>query len=231
MSEPAGDPKGPPYPPPPGGEWHWPPQLTVAVAIALQVLLPNQLSISNAFKWTLPALEGVMLVALFIASPQRLEAPHSVRRVLTLGITAIVSVANGISLVLLAHLLLNKTLSSGPQGHQLIIAGSEIWLTNVLIFALWYWEIDRGGPGVRAAGFDDRPDFQFPHMTDEVAALYPGWRPRFPDYLYLSLTNASALSPTDTMPLSTQAKMIMGFQSLISLVTIGLVVSRAVNIL
>jgi uncharacterized membrane protein len=223
--------KSPAYPPPPGGEWHWPPQLSVVVAITLQLLLPDRLSAGPMWKWILPALEGLVLIALVIASSQRLEAPHSVRRTLTLSLTAIVSIANGISLVLLAHLLLNKGLSSGNQGHALIIAGSEIWLTNVLIFALGYWELDRGGPGIRAVGLDGAPDFQFPQMTDEVATLYPGWRPQFADYLYLSLTNATALSPTDTMPLSVQAKMIMGLQSLISLVTIGLVVSRAVNIL
>ncbi len=231
MSDAADDSKGPPYPPPPHGEWHWPPQLTMVVAILLQVLLPNRLSVGDLIKWILPALEGVMLVALVLASPQRLEAPHSLRRILTLGITAVVSIANGIALVLLAHLLLNKDLSSGPQGHSLIIAGSEIWLTNVLLFAFWYWEMDRGGPGLRAGGLDQRPDFLFPQMTDEPSALYPGWRPMFVDYLYLSLTNAIAFSPTDTMPLSVQAKLVMGFQSLISLVTIGLVISRAVNIL
>jgi uncharacterized membrane protein len=212
------------YPPPPGGEPHWPPQLTVLVAIALQLLMPNRLTVGP--NWVLPTLEGVMLLALFVASPQRLEAPHSVRRLLTLTITATVSVANGISLVLLAHLLLNHNVENG---HQLIIGGSEIWLTNVLIFSLWYWELDRGGPGNRAAGMDRSPDLLFPQMTE--VRLCRGWRPQFPDYLYVSLTNAAAFSPTDTMPLSVQAKMIMGLQSLISLVTIGLVVSRAVNIL
>lgn len=231
MSETAAATKGPPYPPPPRGEWHWPPQLTVVAAIVLQLLLPDRLTLFNNLKWILPALEGVMLIALFVSSPQRLVAPHSVRRTLMLGLTAVVSLANGISLVLLAHLLLNKGLSSGHQGHELIVAGSAIWLTNVMIFGLWYWEVDRGGPGYRAAGCDEQPDFQFPQMTDEVSALYPGWRPVFLDYLYLSLTNATALSPTDTMPLSVQAKMLMGLQSLISLVTLGLVVSRAVNIL
>lgn len=200
----------------------------MVVTILLQVLLPNRLSVGVQIKWALPALEGIMLVALVVASPQRLEAPHSIRRLLTLGITAVVSIANGISLVLLAKFLLHHEVH---QGRQLIVAGSEIWVTNVLLFAFWYWEMDRGGPGLRAAGLDERPDFQFPHMTDEVAALYRGWRPQFVDYLYLSLTNAIAFSPTDTMPLSTQAKLTMGFQSLISVVTIGLVISRAVNIL
>lgn len=229
MAESAAGLKGPPYPPPPGGEWHWPPQLTVVVAIALQLLLPDRLYAGP--KWLLPALEGLLLIALVISAPQRLEAPHSGRRAMMISLTALVSIANGIALVLLSHLLLNRGLSSGNQGHDLIIAGSEIWLTNVLLFGFWYWEVDRGGPGLRAAGRDGCPDFQFVQMTDEVAAVYPGWRPQFVDYLYLSLTNATAFSPTDTMPLSVQAKSLMGLQSMISLVTIGLVVSRAVNIL
>lgn len=215
------------YPPPAHGEPHWPAQATVLLAIALQIVLPNRLAIGS--KWILPGLETVMLVTLFVASPQRLEAPHSLRRQLTLATTAIVSIANGIALALLAHYLVEHT--SPSHGRQLIIAGVLIWLTNVLIFALWFWEIDRGGAGLRAAGLDGPPDLLFPNMTDEVARRYPGWRPLFADYLYLSLTNASAFSPTDTLPLTIQMKMVMGFQSLISLVTIGLVVSRAVNIL
>jgi uncharacterized membrane protein len=90
--------------------------------------------------------------------------------------------------------------------------------------------MDRGGPGRRAAGRDRAPDFLFPQMTDD--RIEPvDWRPRFVDYLYVSLTNATAFSPTDTMPLSSAAKGTMGVQSLVSLVTIGLIVSRAVNIL
>ena len=105
-----------------------------------------------------------------------------------------------------------------------------IWLTNFLIFALWYWELDRGGPGRRAAGHDAAPDFLFPQMTDDRIEPVQ-WRPVFIDYLYVSLTNATAFSPTDTMPLTHMAKSIMGVQALVSLVTIGLIVSRAVNIL
>jgi hypothetical protein len=226
VSDLSSSPKGSPYPPPPGSEPHWPAQLTVLAAIALQLLLPSRLTLGS--KWILPGLEAVMLLALFIASPQRIEAPHSLRRQLTLTTTAIVTLANGISLALLAH---NLLLHSTPNPRQLIIAGVLIWLTNVLIFGLWYWEIDRRGPGLRAAGFDGPPDFLFPNMTDEIARLSPRWRPHFADYLYVSLTNAAAFSPTDTMPLSVQAKMMMGVQSLVSLVTLGLVISRAVNIL
>ncbi len=129
------------YPPPPKGEAHWPPLLTVVVAIVLQVLLPDRLAAGS--KWILPGLEVVILVALVVASPMVVEAPHSARRVLTLTLTAVVAVANGISLVLLAHLLLHRGVT---QGHELIIAGTLIWLTNVALFSLWYWEFDRGGP-------------------------------------------------------------------------------------
>jgi uncharacterized membrane protein len=119
---------------------------------------------------------------------------------------------------------------NASNGRQLISSGALVWLTNVIIFGLWYWEIDRGGPGVRAAGHDEPPDFLYPQMTDDTVEPLD-WRPQFVDYLYVSLTNATAFSPTDTMPLTPRAKAMMGLQSLVSLVTIGLVVARAVNIL
>ncbi len=217
------------YPPPPKGEAHWPPLVMMIVTIILEVLLPDRLA--EGSKWILPGLEVVILVALVVASPMVVEAPHSTRRMLTLTLTAVVAVANGISLVLLAHLLLQGDVT---KGRELIIAGTLIWLTNVALFSLWYWEFDRGGPGNRAAAIDGPPDFLFPQMTvvsEPAAGVSPAWRPKFVDYLYLSLTNAAAFSPTDTMPLSASAKLTMGAQSLVSLVTIGLVVSRAVNIL
>jgi uncharacterized membrane protein len=214
----------PGYPPPARGEPHWPPQLTVAVAIALQIFLPDRLVPGP--RWLFPALEALMLVVLFAASPQRLVQEHRPRRRLALATTALVSLGNAISLVLLASNLLHHNVT---QGKQLVIAGILIWLTNVLLFSLWFWESDRGGPGRRAAGHDGPPDFLFPQMADD--RLSPGWRPLFVDYVYVSLTNAAAFSPTDTMPLTPMAKGLMSVQSLVSLVTIGLVVSRAVNIL
>jgi uncharacterized membrane protein len=214
----------PDYPPPPRGEPLWPPLLAIAVAIGLQVLLPDRLTAGPT--WLLPVLEGLMLITLFFAAPQRLVGEHAVRRRLALIVAALISIANGISLGLLVSTLLHRTIS---QGEELIVAGSLIWLTNVLAFGLWYWEADRGGPGRRAGARDGPPDFLFPQMTD--ARMSVGWRPAFVDYLYVSLTNATAFSPTDTMPLTPSAKCLMGLQSVISLVTIGLVVSRAVNIL
>jgi uncharacterized membrane protein len=214
-----------PYPPPPRREPLWPALATVLAAVALQVLLPRRVTAGP--RWLLPALEAVLLIGLAFSSPRELEHDHRGRRLTALGLTAFVSAANVVSLALLVHELLHHGVSNGDQ---LIIAGMLIWLTNVLIFGLWYWQTDRGGAGRRAAGRDGPPDFLFPQMADD--RIEPvGWRPQFIDYLYVSLTNALALSPTDTMPLTPTAKSIMGIQSLVSLVTIGLVIARAVNIL
>lgn len=222
---PDGSLPGRPYPPPARAEPLWPALATVMFAIALQLLLPKRLTAGP--RWLLPALEGALLVGLMLASPRQVEHEHNGRRLAAVGLTGLVSAANITSLALLSHELLHHR---SPNGRQLIISGALIWLTNVLIFGLWYWQTDRGGPGRRAAGQDGPPDLLFPQMNDD--RIEPmNWRPQFIDYLYVSLTNALALSPTDTMPLSPTAKSIMGIQSLVSLVTIGLVVARAVNIL
>jgi len=218
-------PSGRQYPPPPESEPFWPAQLTVLLAIVVQVLLPDRLTAGP--QWLVPSLEGALLVGLFVVTPNVLEDDHPRRRRISLSLTAFVSAANIYSLGELTHLLLNHHVS---DGRGLIVSGVLIWLTNLLIFALWYWEMDRGGPGRRAAGRDHAPDFLFPQMSDD--RIEPrDWRPKFFDYLYVSLTNNTAFSPTDTMPLTPMAKGVMGVQSVVSLLTIGLIVSRAVNIL
>jgi uncharacterized membrane protein len=217
--------QGRPYPPPAAPEPAWPSQLTVLAAIGIQLALPERLTIGPA--WLIPSLEAALLVGLLTASPRQLEFEHPRRRRLALVLVAVVSAANAWSLAALTHFLLHHNVNNG---HQLIGSGLLIWLTNVLIFALWYWELDRGGPGKRAAGHDEAPDFLFPQMSDDRVEPI-SWRPMFVDYLYVALTNATAFSPTDTMPLSRNAKAIMGLQSIVSLVTIGLVFARAVNIL
>ena len=219
------DPTPRPYPPPARTEPQWPALLTVLAAIALQFSLPSRLVLGPS--WLAPALEVALLIGLALASPMELEGEHPIRRGVALGLTALVSVSNVVSLGLLTHYLLHH---GSPNGRELITSGALIWLTNVLIFALWYWETDRGGPGRRAAGNDQPPDFLFPQMSDDDIEPRE-WRPQFIDYLYVSLTNATAFSPTDTMPLTGSAKGIMGLQALVSLVTIGLIISRAVNVL
>jgi uncharacterized membrane protein len=222
--EPAALP-GRPYPPPGAGEPFWPVQLTILAAIGLQLALPKRLAAGPS--WLIPSLEAVLLIGMFLATPRILEYEHPRRRRGALALTAFVSAANVYSLAALTHYLLHHNVS---KGNELIVSGILIWLTNFLIFGLWYWELDRGGPGKRASGNDQAPDFLFPQMNDD--RIEPSaWRPQFIDYLYVSLTNAAAFSPTDTMPLTPMAKSIMGVQSIVSLVTIGLIVSRAVNIL
>jgi uncharacterized membrane protein len=216
---------GRPYPPPPGSEPFWPAQLTVLVAIGIQLLLPERLTAGPS--WLVPSVEGLLLLGLFVVTPNFVEDEHPRRRRIALSLTAFVSAANIFSLAALTHFLLHHQVA---DGRRLIVAGVLIWLTSLLIFGLWYWEMDRGGPGIRASGRDRAPDFLFPQMSDD--RIEPrDWRPRFIDYLYVSLTNNTAFSPTDTMPLTPMAKCVMGLQSVVSLLTIGLIVSRAVNIL
>jgi uncharacterized membrane protein len=214
-----------PYPPPGASEPFWPAQATVLVAIALQFLLPDRLTAGPS--WLVPSVEGLLLAGLFISTPNVLDDEHPRRRRLTLSLVALVSAANIYSLVALCKYLIHHT---EVQGTLLLFSGIAIWLTNFLIFGLWFWELDRGGPGKRVTGRDLPPDFLFPQMSDD--RIEPrNWRPRFFDYLYVALTNATAFSPTDTMPLSAKAKAMMGVQALVSLVTLGLIVARAVNVL
>ena len=204
----------------------WPAQLTVLAAILLSLSLPSYLGIHPV--WLIPAFEGVLLVALVVTTPSAQERRPQ-RRVVALVLIGLVSASNLLNLVLLAHHLLHSTTGKN-LGRELILAGVEIWITNVLLFTVWYWELDRGGPLARKLEVLRTPDFLFPQMTEKLLGGMD-WRAGYVDYLYTSFTNASAFSPTDTMPLSPMAKMLMLVQSLTSLVTIGLVLARAVNIL
>ncbi|HEY5427803.1 MAG TPA: hypothetical protein VIK04_01695 [Solirubrobacteraceae bacterium] len=203
----------------------WGPQLVLAAAVVLQLLLATKLTIKPI--WLLPGLEALALVGLIASSPHpRLR--HSVlRRRLSLTLTAIVTAANSYSLVMLCHFLLRGGQASG---RSLIGSGMVLWITNVLLFGVWFWQLDGGGPLERARRSQSYPDFLFVQMTDGKWAP-PDWEPSLLDYLYTSFTNATAFSPTDTMPLTPMAKSLMAIQSLTALVTIGLVVARAVNIL
>src|SRR6266498_2589997 len=137
-------------------------------------------------------------------------------------------VPNTRSVGVLIYRLLYGGMTEKPS--VLLLTGGAIWLTNVIVFALWYWEIDRGGPAARAHARKKHPDFLFAQMVSPELAEHE-WEPYFVDYLYLSFTNATAFSPTDTLPLSRWAKLAMMFQSALSLATLALVVARAVNIL
>ena len=204
----------------------WHAQLFVLIALVLQLLLPDNLVPGP--RWVLPALEGILLISLFFTTPKTPIFRSLLRRVNVVTLSALVSAANIYSLVRVAQDLLAGGKIS--NGHALIIASINIYLTNIIIFALWYWEIDAGGPGNRRRAEAHEHDFLFPQMaTPEWRA--PGWEPTFFDYLYVSATNATAFSPTDTLPLTRRAKLLMAIQSIVSLITVALVAARAVNIL
>jgi hypothetical protein len=213
---------------------YWPAQLCVLGAILLQVRLPEKLTVGPA--WLLPSLEGVLLIGLAATTPRgRADEDHPVRRRFAIGMIALVNAANAASLYLLAHELLHKQIKH-VTGSSLILAGVAIWLTNVLIFALWYWQIDRGGPARRARHPDPttpegHPDWVFPEMDGGRPYTPASWSPAFLDYLALAVTTACAFGPADAMPNSQRAKALMSTQAVISLVTLGLIISRAVGIL
>jgi hypothetical protein len=210
------------------GEVRWPVTLTIAVGIALQMAVPDKLVLIRP-AWIFPTVQGALLIVLVAANPHRIDRESRILRSLGLMLAALLSLANGWSVGALAVGIVRGTM--GQQAGQLLITGGVIWLTNVIVFGLWYWEFDRGGPVARALNLKNRyPDFQFPQMTSPDMAP-PDWEPIFVDYLYVAFTNATAFSPTDTMPMSRWAKVAMTVQSLISIVTVALVVSRAVNIL
>jgi hypothetical protein len=208
------------------GEGRWPSVAAVLVAVALQLVLPDGLALQPS--WLLPAIEVALLVALVGANPVRLERNHPALRAGALGLVAVMTAANATSAALLIDHLLNGT--AGRSAIALIGGGAAIYATNIVAFGLWYWELDRGGPFERSQGNRQHTDFLFAQMTTPDVAP-PNWEPSFVDYLYVSYTNATAFSPTDTLPLSRWAKLLMLAQSAIALATVALVIARAVNIL
>jgi uncharacterized membrane protein len=208
------------------GEPRWQVSLGVAAALSMQVSLPNDVVLRP--RWLLPTVAGVLLIALVVANPTRINRRSPALRAGSMVLIAIISLANVWSAGRLVLHLLRGTETGDAT--RLLLTGGALWLTNVLVFALWYWEFDRGGPVSRAQATRSYPDFLFAQM--ESPKLAPDdWEPAFVDYLYLSFTNAAAFSPTDVLPLSRWAKLTMLVQSAVSLLTVVLVVARAVNTL
>jgi hypothetical protein len=203
----------------------WPGQLATLAALALYFALPPKLTIGPG--WLVPAAEFVLFLGLVAATPRR-GMSWQRRRMMAIVLTSAVTVANLVALGLLTHYLVAGGRTGGAN---LLDGGVVIWGTNLAIFAVWYWELDRGGPASKAHGKAVAPDFLFSQMADAQPYSEPGWKPGFGDYLYLSFTNQTAFSPTDTMPLTYRAKLLMGLQGLASLITVGVIVARAVNIL
>lgn len=176
----------------------------------------------------MPVLVLALLIPLALAGPFRPGQRSRMWRVAGIVVIAIVNAANVASLGLLVRALVTPGNKEGGWG--LLISAAAVWLTNILVFGLWFWELDRGGPQARINASKRNADFLFPQMITPACAPR-GWLPWFADYLYLAFTNATAFSPADTMPLTTSAKLLMTSEALISLLTIALVAARAVGIL
>ncbi len=207
------------------GEYRWPVALVVMLVISMQYELPQKLSLS--VQTPICFVEGTLLLAVVVVNPKRISEHLMSARVMGVLLIAIMTLSNTASAVKLIDAIITKRVTDAGS---LLVSGGSIWLTNVVVFGLWYWELDRGGPGKRAQVIHPFPDFMFPQMSDPLYAP-PSWHPNFFDYLYTSFTNASAFSPTDVMPLTRWAKMLMLLQSMTALLMVGLVIARAVNIL
>ena len=212
---------------------------SVVLIAGLQLSLINDFSLGP--NWLAPLVEIILLIPLSIATAWTLKKASSqnelhileVRkyrraiRTMAIVLTALITVMNFVALSDLIRALLS---GKSGGGQPLLLDAMNIWTTNILAFALWFWNIDRGGPTLRGLTSHQRRDFLFPQYslaTKDCAA----WVPGFVDYVFLAFTNATAFSPTDVMPLSQRAKVLMMFQAAISLLVVVLVAARAVNIL
>jgi hypothetical protein len=214
-------------------ERRWQMALAVLAAIGLQVGTPHAGRVP--VWWLFPVLEFVLLVVIIAIDPGKVDDRSSQVRRLTMGLIAIMTIGTMAGVAILVYdILSSRVLLNSPDvvlnATNLFGRGAALWVTNVIVFSLWFWELDRGGPAERAAGSGIPPSFAFPeNAMPEFAA--EGWAPIYPDYLYLAFTNSTAFSPTDTLPVKTWAKMMMMLQSVVSLVTAILVVARAINVL
>lgn len=219
------------------GEARLPAVLAVLVAIGLQTALPNRVVLGP--RLLLPVLEVLLLVPLIAINPLRLTRETRLSRSLSLSLVLLIAATNAVVLGLLVRALVDGKAS---EGKTLLLAALQVWLTNVIAFGLVFWELDRGGPVARTQRERKdlpRADFRFPQDEDhdatvEVAigsSINSGWVPVLTDYLYVSVTNSSAFSPTDTMPLLSRTKLLMAFQSMSALILSLLVVARAVGAL
>jgi hypothetical protein len=199
----------------------------VLSAFALQLALPE--SLLPGPKWLPVGIEAALLATLIVVNPTRIHEGSRELRWVSTSLVVVLTVVNGATLGVLVKELLDS--GSPIDGRRLITSAVAVWSTNVIAFGVWYWELDRGGPIRRCRVDHGPPDLSFPQMDDPSLVRNHAWHPRFADYLYVSLTNSSAFSPTDALPLTLRTKGLMAAQALMSLTTIVLVGARAVNIL
>jgi hypothetical protein len=219
------------------GEARLPASIVTVLAALLYLALPQELLVGP--RYVVPAVELLLLVPLIATNPKRATRQTKTSRALSLVLVMIIALTN---LTALGLLIQDLVAGRSDDGKALLLGALQVWLTNVIAFGLAFWELDRGGPVRRTqAARADLPlaDFRFSqdenHDTvQEVAdgsSVKADWVPTLADYLYVSVTNSTAFSPTDTMPLSTRAKALMSVESIAALLTSLLVIARAVSAL
>ena len=207
-------------------EARWPMVGAVVAAMVLTILLPAHLRLGPS--WLVPAFEVMLLVVLLVADPATITRRSKMLRPVSIALVATLVLSTlWVTIELVADLI-----QGGPEtnsAEDVLAAGAVVWASNCIAFALLYWQLDSGGAAARAHAPRPYPDFAFvQHVNPDLAP--EGWRPSFLDYLYLGFTNATAFSPTDVMPLAGWGKLAMMLQAFISLVILGLVIARAVNV-
>jgi uncharacterized membrane protein len=210
------------------GESRWPMAIAILATGALRAVLPSQLR-SGDGRWVFLGVLVVLLAVLVVADPGRIDRQARWLRGLTGALIGLITVVNAsAALRLVAAIVSGKHFTDSPD--VLLVSGGAIWVTNVIAFGLWYWDLDRGGAVARALGSSAQPSFLFPEMTNPEF-VGGDWYPRFVDYLHFSFATATAFSPTDVSAIRPWAKLMMIAQEAISLVVALLVIARAVNIM
>jgi hypothetical protein len=208
------------------GEARWPMAGAVLAAIVLTILLPDTMRLGP--QWLLPLIEGILLVAVVAGDPDKITRRSRWLRALSIGLVSVLVLgALWATVQLIDDLIHGGAVTNSAS--DLLEAGTIVWVSNNIAFALLYWELDGGGAAARAQHLVTHHDLAFPQQLNPHIGR-PDWRPRFIDYLYLGFTNATAFSPTDVMPLAPWAKIAMAIQALVSLGILGLVIARAVNV-
>jgi uncharacterized membrane protein len=205
-------------------EPRWPASIALVVCVALYVALPDRLVVGP--HWLLPVLVALPLGPLSARRHRHPDESAWIRHAV-IFLIVLVTAANVASMVLLVHHLLA---SEVRQGRKLIYSAIAVWLTNVTVYGLWFWEVDRGGPHRRASSEKLVIDLLFPQMGDPNLAK-ENWRPQFTDYLYTSFANGTSFAPADAMPLTLRMKVLFTMESIVSLVTISIIAASAVNII
>lgn len=209
------------------GESRWPMAVAILVAGALHASLPKEVSVFDV-PFVMPLLLVALLAAVILADPGRIDRRSLWSRLLTEFLIGVLAIANGVAVVKLVNGILFTAQFNNAV--HLLGSGASLWLTNVIAFALWYWDLDRGGAAARASGSRVLPAFVFPEM-ENPQYVEQGWYPRFIDYLQLAFGTATAFSPTDVSPIRHWSKVLMMTEEAICLAIAVLVVARAVNIM